>query len=158
MPVSHRHSRQFLFIAILLLGINLRPILAVVGPLLEQIQQATGLDDSQAGLLTTLPILAMVICALSLGYAHWVVGECCAWRYRHCADSGIGTVVYQALLSPAQQSVDGTLYYGDYGWGSRCCGDGLTVVGYRWLVWRVGMLGDRGIYRSAGLVQSAVVA
>lgn len=75
MPVSPRHSRQFLFIAILLLGINLRPILAVVGPLLEQIQQATGLDDSQAGLLTTLPILAMGICALYGGWLQRHLGE-----------------------------------------------------------------------------------
>lgn len=75
MPVSSRHSRQFLFIAILLLGINLRPILAVVGPLLEQIQQATGLDDSQAGLLTTLPILAMGICALYGGWLQRHLGE-----------------------------------------------------------------------------------
>ncbi|MCW2473367.1 MFS transporter [Candidatus Symbiopectobacterium sp. NZEC151] len=75
MPASSRHSRQFLFIAILLLGINLRPILAVVGPLLEQIQQATGLDDSQAGLLTTLPILAMGICALYGGWLQRHLGE-----------------------------------------------------------------------------------
>lgn len=75
MPVVARHSRQFLFIAILLLGINLRPILAVIGPLLDQIQQATGLDDSQAGLLTTLPILAMGICALYGGWLQRHLGE-----------------------------------------------------------------------------------
>lgn len=75
MPVVARHSRQFLFIAILLLGINLRPILAVIGPLLDQIQQATGLDDSQAGLLTTLPILAMGVCALYGGWLQRRLGE-----------------------------------------------------------------------------------
>lgn len=75
MPVVARHSRQFLFIAILLLGINLRPILAVIGPLLDQIQQSTGLDDSQAGLLTTLPILAMGGCALYGGWLQRRLGE-----------------------------------------------------------------------------------
>lgn len=75
MPVVARHSRLFLFVAILLLGINLRPILAVVGAMLDQIQQATGLDDSQAGLLTTLPILAMGICALYGGWLQRHLGE-----------------------------------------------------------------------------------
>ncbi|MBG6244818.1 hypothetical protein CS369_08690, partial [Candidatus Symbiopectobacterium sp. 'North America'] len=75
MPVSPRYSRQFLFIAILLLGINLHPILAVVGKLLEQIQHYTGLGDSQAGMLTTLPILAMGICALYDGWLQRHLGE-----------------------------------------------------------------------------------
>lgn len=73
-PVTRR-SRQFLFISILLLGLNLRPILAAIGPLLDQLQAATGLSDSEAGLLTTLPILAMGICALYGGRIQRGIGE-----------------------------------------------------------------------------------
>jgi CP family cyanate transporter-like MFS transporter len=51
--------------ALVLLGLNLRPILASVGPLLDDIQQATGISSGHAGLLTTLPVLAMGLCALA---------------------------------------------------------------------------------------------
>ncbi|WP_210332565.1 hypothetical protein [Methylosinus sp. H3A] len=50
--------------AILLVGINLRPALASVGPLLDAIQSDTGLGDIGASLLTTFPVLLMGICLL----------------------------------------------------------------------------------------------
>ncbi|WP_237140539.1 MFS transporter [Pseudomonas oryzihabitans] len=59
--------RQDAFLAVLLVllvGLNLRPILAAIGPLLDGIQAATGLEGSGAGALTTLPIAAMGLCAL----------------------------------------------------------------------------------------------
>jgi CP family cyanate transporter-like MFS transporter len=49
---------------IVLVGLNLRPILAAVGPLLDVIQRDTGLDDGQAGLLTTIPVALMGFCML----------------------------------------------------------------------------------------------
>src|SRR5690554_7576849 len=48
----------------LLIGLNLRPIMAAVGPLLDVLQQDLGLSSTQASLLTTLPVLLMGICAL----------------------------------------------------------------------------------------------
>lgn len=45
--------------AVILVGLNLRPALASIGPLLDTIQRASGLSDSAASLLTTLPILLM---------------------------------------------------------------------------------------------------
>ncbi|MGV4671333.1 MFS transporter, partial [Burkholderia pseudomallei] len=45
--------------AVVLVGLNLRPALASIGPLLDTIQRASGLSDSAASLLTTLPILLM---------------------------------------------------------------------------------------------------
>ena len=45
--------------AIVALAINLRPVMATVGPLLDQIQAATGLGHSAASLMTTLPIAVM---------------------------------------------------------------------------------------------------
>lgn len=49
---------------IVALGINLRPAMATIGPLLPQIQAATGLDHAAASLMTTLPIAVMGLGAL----------------------------------------------------------------------------------------------
>lgn len=65
----------FVVLTILLLGLNLRPVLAGVGPLLTRIQAATGMGDTQAGLLTTLPVFAMGICALYGGWLQSRLGE-----------------------------------------------------------------------------------
>lgn len=51
-------------IAIILIGLNLHPALTSIGPLLEVIQQQTGLSNINVGLLTTLPVLLMGIGAL----------------------------------------------------------------------------------------------
>ncbi|AYH47823.1 MFS transporter [Dickeya fangzhongdai] len=65
----------FVVITVMLLGLNLRPVLAGVGPLLSRIQAATGMGDTQAGLLTTLPVFAMGICALYGGWLQARLGE-----------------------------------------------------------------------------------
>ncbi|MBM2770227.1 MFS transporter [Burkholderia anthina] len=106
--------------AIVLVGLNLRPALAAIGPLLDMIQRATGIGDGAASLLTTIPILLMGLGALSarrlqratgiaggvwLGVA--LIGFACASRIgaQHawlllasacCA--GIGIALVQALL------------------------------------------------------------
>lgn len=54
-----KKSTKILLIAgILCIAINLRPALAGVGPLIEDIRTGTGLSNSLLGLLTTLPLLA----------------------------------------------------------------------------------------------------
>src|SRR5450830_950698 len=58
-------SSALLVAAILLLGLNLRPILAAIGPLLDSIQASTGISNADAGLLTTVPVFAMGVCALA---------------------------------------------------------------------------------------------
>ncbi|ANE77041.1 MFS transporter [Dickeya solani] len=68
-------SLFFVIITVMLLGLNLRPVLAGVGPLLSRIQAATGMGDTQAGLLTTLPVFAMGICALYGGWLQARLGE-----------------------------------------------------------------------------------
>ncbi|WP_175916280.1 MULTISPECIES: MFS transporter [unclassified Burkholderia] len=106
--------------AIVLVGLNLRPALAAIGPLLDMIQRATGIGDGAASLLTTIPILLMGLGALSarrlqrvtgivggvwLGVA--LIGFACASRIgaQHawlllasacCA--GLGIAMVQALL------------------------------------------------------------
>jgi len=65
-PVSSsRASSALLVAAIILLGLNLRPILAAIGPLLDSIQASTGISNADAGLLTTVPVFAMGVCALA---------------------------------------------------------------------------------------------
>ncbi|WP_203328899.1 CynX/NimT family MFS transporter [Candidatus Laterigemmans baculatus] len=62
MPAKTTHPSRpangLLFIGILLIAVNLRPALASVGPLVDEIRQSTGLSNSHLGLLTTLPLLA----------------------------------------------------------------------------------------------------
>ncbi|KVL04553.1 MFS transporter [Burkholderia cepacia] len=60
--------------AIVLVGLNLRPALASVGPLLDMIQRATGIGDGAASLLTTIPILLMGLGALSARRLQRVTG------------------------------------------------------------------------------------
>ncbi|MYM91960.1 MFS transporter, partial [Rugamonas sp. FT82W] len=51
-------------IAIIGLALNLRPVMAGVGPLLDQIEAATGLSSAQASLLTAIPVAVIGLCAL----------------------------------------------------------------------------------------------
>jgi CP family cyanate transporter-like MFS transporter len=48
-------------------ALNLRPVMASVGPLLDQIESATGLDHTGASLMTTLPVCVMGLGALLAG-------------------------------------------------------------------------------------------
>lgn len=58
MNSESNRSRIVLAFGILLVAINLRPALAGVGPLIEDIRRSTGLSNSVLGMLTTLPLLA----------------------------------------------------------------------------------------------------
>ncbi len=53
-----KSTKILLIVGILCIAINLRPALASVGPLIEDIRKDTGLSNSLLGLLTTLPLLA----------------------------------------------------------------------------------------------------
>ncbi|MBZ9559674.1 MULTISPECIES: MFS transporter [unclassified Modicisalibacter] len=61
-------------LTVVLVGLNLRPIMAAVGPILASVQSATGIGDTTAGLLTTLPVLAMGLFALLGGMLQRVLG------------------------------------------------------------------------------------
>ncbi|QYG05753.1 MFS transporter [Janthinobacterium sp. PAMC25594] len=113
-------SSALLVAAIILLGLNLRPILAAIGPLLDSIQASTGISNADAGLLTTVPVFAMGVCALagaqlqrrlgvargiSLGIA--IIAAACALRWplhgssgliATAALGGLGIALVQALL------------------------------------------------------------
>ena len=67
--------QSLLLIAIVLLGLNLRPVLASIGPLLDRIQRDTGLDHVGASLLTSLPVVIMGLGALSAALLRQRLGE-----------------------------------------------------------------------------------
>lgn len=117
---SSSSSSALLLAAIILLGLNLRPILAAIGPLLDSIQASTGISNADAGLLTTVPVFAMGLCALagaqlqrrlgvvrgiSLGIA--IIAVACTLRWplhgsggliATAALGGLGIALVQALL------------------------------------------------------------
>lgn len=67
--------QTLLLLAIVLLGLNLRPALAAIGPLLDRIQFDTGLDHVGASLLTSLPVVIMGLGALVAGSLRRRVGD-----------------------------------------------------------------------------------
>ena len=125
MPSEHRASSPLpssalLVAAIILLGLNLRPILAAIGPLLDSIQASTGISNADAGLLTTVPVFAMGVCALlgaqlqrrlgvarGIGLGIAIIATACALRWplhgssgliATAALGGLGIALVQALL------------------------------------------------------------
>ena len=104
----------------ILIGLNLRPVMAAIGPLLQLLQHDLGLSNTQAGLLTTLPVMMMGVFALSGPWLLRLVGEttgvaagivlialsCAARAYVSTAEAliataalgGIGIAIIQALM------------------------------------------------------------
>lgn len=62
-PSSSFHT-GLLIAGILLIGFNLRPALASVGPLITEIRSDTGLSNFLLGLLTTLPLIAFGVVSM----------------------------------------------------------------------------------------------
>lgn len=102
-------GRLLAIAAILLLGLNLRPALAGISPLLDAIQAATGINGTVAGLLTTLPILAMGLCALlgetlnarlgekaGLSLGVFLIAVACALRF---SAPGAEALLFTAVLA-----------------------------------------------------------
>ena len=116
----HPPSTALLIAAIILLGLNLRPVLAAIGPLLGVIEAGTGISSADAGLLTTVPVFAMGVCALAgaqlqrrlgvvrgVGLGMAIVALACALRWplhggtgliATAALGGLGIALVQALL------------------------------------------------------------
>lgn len=70
-----RGASLLLLAAIFALALNLRPAMAVVGPLLDLIEGATGMESTAASLLTTLPVLMIGLGALSIRPLRRRLGE-----------------------------------------------------------------------------------
>jgi CP family cyanate transporter-like MFS transporter len=70
-----RSASLLLLAAIFALALNLRPAMAAVGPLLDLIEGATGMDSTAASLLTTLPVAMIGLGALSIRPLRRRLGE-----------------------------------------------------------------------------------
>ena len=70
-----RGASLLLLAAIFALALNLRPAMAAVGPLLDLIEGATGMDSTSASLLTTLPVAMIGLGALSIRPLRRRLGE-----------------------------------------------------------------------------------
>ncbi|WP_288377216.1 MFS transporter [uncultured Pseudomonas sp.] len=68
-------SKASVVLLAILVGINLRPIMASVGPLLDLLQRDLGLSNFQGGLLTTLPVVMMGLFALAGPWLLRLLGE-----------------------------------------------------------------------------------
>ncbi|PLK56055.1 cyanate transporter, partial [Klebsiella quasipneumoniae] len=60
---------------LVLIGINMRPLLTSIGPLLPEIRAASGMSYTLAALLTALPVVAMGVLALAGGWVDRYVGQ-----------------------------------------------------------------------------------
>lgn len=105
---------------IILLALNLRPVMAALGPVLDLIEHDTRLNSAGAGMLTTLPIFLMGVGAYAGSYLHQKIGEragialgislvamACAARwgwndsigmFLTAASAGLGIAMVQALM------------------------------------------------------------
>ncbi|HEJ9095990.1 cyanate transporter [Serratia odorifera] len=73
--IARRWFNPLLY-ALVLIGLNMRPLLTSIGPLLPTLRQATGLSFGGAALLTSLPVLMMGLMALAGG----AISRCCSER------------------------------------------------------------------------------
>ena len=64
-----------MLLVVVLIGLNMRPLLTSVGPLLPQLRQASGMSFSVAALLTALPVVTMGGLALAGSWLHQHVSE-----------------------------------------------------------------------------------
>lgn len=88
-----RLSNRVLFpVAILVIGINLRPAMAAIGSLLDAIQRDTTLSDTGASLLTTLPVILMGVFLLNAGRLKRLLGE------NRGVVIGLGLILLSSLL------------------------------------------------------------
>ncbi|WP_233098830.1 CynX/NimT family MFS transporter [Aureibaculum flavum] len=64
MNTTSKSTNILLLIGILCIALNLRPAIAGVGPLVDDIKLATGLSNAMLGLLTTLPLIAFGVISM----------------------------------------------------------------------------------------------
>jgi MFS transporter, CP family, cyanate transporter len=67
LPIKPANGTWVLACAVIASALNLRPMMAGVGPLLDSIMVASGLDHAGAGMLTALPVAVMGVGALLSG-------------------------------------------------------------------------------------------
>src|SRR5438132_615402 len=64
-----------LLMVLVVVGLNLRPLLTSISPLLSDIKVATGMSFEAASMLTVLPVLAMGVVALAGARINRLIGD-----------------------------------------------------------------------------------
>ncbi|BDH47279.1 cyanate transporter [Salmonella enterica subsp. enterica serovar Choleraesuis] len=89
-----------MLLVLVLIGLNMRPLLTSIGPLLPQLRAASGMSFATASLLTALPMVAMGVLALAGGWINRSIKE------RHSVALSLMMIITGALLRElAPQSV-----------------------------------------------------
>lgn len=109
-------GRVLALATIVLLALNLRPALAGISPLLDAIQAGTGINGTTAGMLTTLPILAMGVCALMGEALNTRLGE------RLGISLGVALIVLACLLRFPSPGAEALLF------SALVAGSGIAIV------------------------------
>jgi CP family cyanate transporter-like MFS transporter len=81
----HKAQSTLLMVAIVMVALNLRPSIAAIGPLTDQILATTGMGSTGIGLLTMLPVFLMGVGAMSVRWLRKLLGE--------KAGIGLGTLI-----------------------------------------------------------------
>ncbi|SDG81559.1 MFS transporter, CP family, cyanate transporter [Pseudomonas flavescens] len=144
--------QSLLLFAIVLLGLNLRPVLAAVGPLLDRLQLDSGLGHIGASLLTSLPVVIMGLGALAASALRRYLGERTGIflggllpeatpLIASALLAGAGIAFVQALLPgliKARFAADSSRLIGFYScaiMGGAAFGAALTPLLAQWLGW-----------------------
>ncbi len=90
-------------VAVVLVALNLRPVLAAIGPVLDRIEASSGFTSTSAGLLTTLPILLMGLGALLAAPLRRWIGE------RRGVAAGITILAIACVVRPFWSDAPGLL-------------------------------------------------
>jgi len=75
MAMSQKQKNSLILLTLVLIGLNMRPLLTSIGPMLPQLREASGLSFSLAALLTALPVIAMGILALAGNWLSRYISE-----------------------------------------------------------------------------------
>lgn len=81
-----------MLLVLVLIGLNMRPLLTSIGPLLPQLRAASGMSFTVASLLTALPMVAMGGLALAGG---WIIRHI---RERDSVAVGLLMIIIGALM------------------------------------------------------------
>lgn len=66
--MSQTQKHGLMLLVLVLIGLNMRPLLTSIGPLLPQLREASGMSFTAVSLLTALPVVAMGVLALAGGW------------------------------------------------------------------------------------------
>ena len=72
---SQKKETYLALLVLILTGLNMRPLLTSIGPLLPQLRQAGDMSFTSASLLTVLPVMAMGVLALAGGWIGRYISE-----------------------------------------------------------------------------------